>query len=262
MSSLGDVLERLHTAWSRLDSAQGTMRLEYEATRGRLAWDAWAHGHPAGSVVELRERPGANATRTEAPGGSVREELVRFWMAKPWRWRVERLPVGVLDPSAATEQLHIVDGARWWLWSRGNDAITNAHAADPEQVQSGGVDQALTILLDPAPLSGTLRMTVTGASDHLGRPGDLIEATPRDTQIDPGLWPGADSYTLMADGQLGILLRAEARLAGERFALSEFTALELDGSIPEERFAFQPPPGVHVRSLPERRITLRSPRRR
>ena len=70
-------------------------------------------------------------------------------------------------------------------------------------------------MLDPAPLLGTLRLHVEGSAEELGRQADVVQGTLRDPQPDPGLWPGADQYRLLVDRQYGILLRAEALLAGE-----------------------------------------------
>lgn len=50
MQSLGEVLERLHTAWDRVHSAQGTMRFWYEPQRTRRAYEAWRHASPPGRL--------------------------------------------------------------------------------------------------------------------------------------------------------------------------------------------------------------------
>jgi hypothetical protein len=59
MQSLGDVLERLHTAWDRLNSVQGTMRFWYEPQRTRSAYEVWRHGSAPGSIEPLRAAWGA-----------------------------------------------------------------------------------------------------------------------------------------------------------------------------------------------------------
>jgi hypothetical protein len=92
-----------------------------------------------------------------------------------------------------------------------------------------------------------LRLHVAGSAEELGRQADVVQGTVRDPQPDPGLWPGADLYTLLVEKQYGILLRAEALLAGEVYAGTAFTELVLDGSIPEERFVLQVPRGARVR---------------
>jgi len=96
MQSLGAVLERLHTAWDRLHSAQGTMRSWHEPQRTRRAYEAWRHASPPGSIEPLRaDGARADASPAPEPADTLREEAVeqylRFWMTKPWHWRVERV---------------------------------------------------------------------------------------------------------------------------------------------------------------------------
>jgi hypothetical protein len=254
MQSLGDVLERLHTAWDHLQSAQGTMRLWYEPQRTRSAYEAWRHASPPGSIEPLRAGGArADASPAAEPADTLREEAVevyyRFWMAKPWHWRVERLEADSRGQFGKPRQVLVINGAVWWVWTQDekHKVHTNARAAHPEEQKYSGVDRALLVMLDPAPLPGTLRLHVVGSAEELGRQADVVQGTVRDPQPDPGLWPGADQYRLLVDRQYGILLRAEALLAGDVYAGTAFTELVLDRPIPEERFVLQVPRGARVR---------------
>ncbi|HZC79186.1 MAG TPA: hypothetical protein VE258_15645 [Ktedonobacterales bacterium] len=253
MPSLGDVLEWLHTAWDRLQSAQGSMRLWYEPLRTRRAYEAWRHASPPGSIAPLRAAGArGDASPAAEPADTLREEAVeqyyRFWMAKPWRWRVERPGADSRGRLSEPHEIIVINGAVWWSWTQDEQHTvhTNARAAHPEEHTHSGVDRGLLVMLDPAPLLGTLRMHLAGSAEELGRQADVVQGTVRDPQPDPGLWPGADQYRLLVDRQYGILLRAEALLAGEVYAGTAFTELVLDRPIPEERFVLQVPRGARV----------------
>lgn len=252
MQSLGTVLERLHTAWDHLTSAQGTLRLQYAPLATHQAWERWRQLAPSGSIQPLHvpAPPGgesddsvlAEGTRGNATDEMSSEQYYRFWMAKPWRWRIEQF--GSIAPSSSVkpQQLLIIDGGTWWSWSAGNAVHTNAQTLQPGQTQHAGVDRALLVMLDPAPLTGTLRMQVGERAEELGRRGDVVIGTARDQQLDPGLWPGADLYKLVVARDHGILLRAEALLAAQVFAATTFTELNLNQTVSADHFVFQPPP--------------------
>lgn len=240
MPSLGEVLERLHTAWDHLSAAQGTMRFRHDPLRTRQAWGRWRDASPPGSI-QVMSGPEADE--------SYSEEYYRFWMTKPWRWRIEQFAAGGQQSSAEPQQIHVIVGGTWWSWSAGNPAYTNARSTAPRQVRHHGVNRGLLVMLDPAPLTGTLRMRVAGPAEEAGRRGDVVIGSARDPQPDPGLWPGADEYRLLVEREHGVLLRAEASLAGEVYAGTAFTELLLDQAIPDERFVFQPPAGASIRDV-------------
>lgn len=250
MPALGEVLERLHTAWNHLSSAQGIMRLRCDLQRTHDAFEVWRLGvHPGG--VQVLHTPVADRDTSpkvesvDGPRSGISEQDIRFWMAKPWHWRVESLAVTqgqVVEP----REVIVINGAIWWTWTAGNDVHTNARASHPEQREHSGVDRALLVMLDPAPLVGTLHLQVGGSAESLGRQGDVVDGSTRNSQIDPGLWPGADQYRLLVDRQYGILLRAEALQEGNTYAETTFTDLAIDQAIPAERFVFEAPRNVRV----------------
>ncbi len=250
MPALGEVLERLYTAWDNLGSAQGTMRLRSDLRRTHQAFEAWRQGSVPGSVQLLRtsvtDRDSSSvAASMDDSEPNIVESVFCFWMTKPWRWRVETSVIEQGQISAPREIL-VINGATWWTWTTDGGVYTNAGAAYPEQLQHSGVDHALLVMLDPAPLLGTLHMRVDGSAAALRRHGDLVTATARNPQMEPGLWPGAEGYRLLVDGQHGILLRAEAQQAGDTYAESWFSNLALDQMIPEERFVFEAPPSAQI----------------
>ena len=254
MSALGEVLERMHTAWDHLSSAQGTMRFWYEPIRTHHAWERWRDQSPPGSIAMI---PGPVARGGMSPQGAATnnarepysEQYYRFWMAKPWRWRIEQFSAVGPQSLAEPQQILVIDGGIWWNWSEGAPVYTNARSTAPKQARHPGVDRGLLVMLDPASLTGTLRMRVGGSADEIGRRGDVVSGTARDPQPDPGLWPGADEYRLLVERAHGVLLRAEALLAGEVYSGTAFTELTLDQAAPDERFVFQAPAGVPVHNM-------------
>lgn len=246
MPALGEVLERLHTAWDHLSSAEGTMRSWHDPRRTEQAFGIWRQGFAPGSVQALDGAAAASdAEAGDTAEPAVVEAVFRFWMVKPWRWRVETC---ALINGALTEprEVMVINGPVWWTWTSDGGVYTNARAAHPEQRAHSGVDRALLVMLDPAPLAGTLRMRVGAEADVRGRPCDVVDCTVRNPQTDPGLWPGAEHYTLLVDRQHGILLQAQALQAGSAYAETVFTDLALDQPIPDDRFVFEAPPGVRV----------------
>lgn len=250
MQSLGKVLERLHTAWDHLNTAQGIMRFWYEPMHTRRAWERWRDASPPGSI-QLLQPTGSQGPVTD----STREQYYRFWMAKPWRWRIEQFDTEDSTSSLAKpQQVMVIDGGVYWSWSAGSAVHTNAQTVLPSQTRHPGVDSGLLVMLDPAPLAGTLRLRLAERTEaertvEIGRRGDVVLGTVRDQQQHPGLWPGADQYRLLVEREHGILLRAEALLAEHVFAATTFTDLTLDQDVPDERFTFQPPEGVSVRNM-------------
>ncbi len=254
MWALGDVLEGMHTAWDRLTTAQGTMRLWYQPAPTRRAYERWLHASPSGAVQTLRaptasqpESPGIPAD--DSAGDTVVETFTRFWMAKPWRWRIEQFDASGQELSAEPSITLVIDGAIWWSWTHGDAVHTNSRALHPEQKAHSGVDSALLVMLDPAPLLGTLRLHLIGPYDELNRESVHIEGKARDPQRDPGLWPGADHYTLVVEQSSGTLVSAEATLGERAYAGSIFTDLSLNAEIPSDRFLFELPAGVPVHYL-------------
>lgn len=255
MQSLGEVLERLHTAWDHLSSAQGTVRDWYELTRTQRARERWRTMSPPGSVKRIRPSGSlASEATSESFIEDAREQYVeryyQFWMVKPGRWRIEQVATAGQGSPARPRQIKVIDGAIWWSWTAGAAVYTNARTAHPQQTRyPPGVDPALLVMLDPAPLVDAWRMRVAESAEEIGRRGDVVTCTTRDPQPDPRLWPGAEQYKLLVEREHGVLLRAEALLAGEVYAGTAFTELTLDQAIPEERFVFQPPSGVPIHDM-------------
>lgn len=230
------------------------MRLWYKPIRTQRAWESWRDASPPGSIQSILP---SGAQGSALPQGAMIagedepyiEQRYQFWMAKPWRWRIVQSALADPSSSAAPQQVMVIDGAKWWSWTAGNAVYTNAQSAHPTQARHAGVDRALLVMLEPAPLVGALRMRVAASAEEIGRPGDSVICTTRDPQSDPGLWPGADEYKLLVEHEHGILLRAEAQSVGGVFASAAFTELTLNEPIPDDRYVFQLPTGVTVHNM-------------
>src|SRR5260370_16293207 len=135
-------------------------------------------------------------------------------MAKPWHWRIERLRADSRGQLSELHEIMVINGAVWWVWIQDEQhkVHPNARAAHPEQRAHNGVDRALLVMLDPAPLLGTLRLHVAGSAEELGRQADVVQGTVRDPHPHPALWPGADPYTPLVGKQYGIFPQPPAPL--------------------------------------------------
>src|SRR5207249_3963635 len=74
-----------------------------------------------------------------------------------------------------------------------------------------------------------------------GRAGVTVHALPRSADDPSGVgWgaAGADSYSLVADLERGVLLRLEARLAAAPFAVIEFAEMAFDEPLDPRLFEF------------------------
>lgn len=235
MVSLGEVLARLHGARDSFSTLRGTVRLWHDARRTNEAWQRWMSRQSPGSVSDL-----TGPQKSVAPQPS--EQVVRLWMAKPWRWRVERE-----QPSQASPGLTVIDGPVWWIWDGQSQAVTNEGSATQE-TRGGGLDRALVVMLDPAPILSALFLRIVGEGRQAGRDGLRVVGTPRN-DLDDVLWPGADEYDLLVDAERGILLRSVAHLGDTAYAGNEFLEVAFDEDLPPDIFTFRPAPGVRVRRV-------------
>ncbi len=185
---------------------------------------------------------------TQATSKLSNDGYLRLWMAKPWRWRIEKVGAG-----SSPRQVTVIDGAWYWTYamipSRGYGVFTNMRLGQPKEPEYPGVDSEILTMLDPASFTESLTLRVTGGATEHGWLGDELKGSAQDRSRHPGQWPGADEYELLVEREHGILLRAEALLDGKTYARTEFTELILNQTIPDERFVFQIPDGVPVYDL-------------
>jgi hypothetical protein len=166
---------------------------------------------------------------SDLPEPDESEESWALWIEKPDLKRAEF--------SVGGELVTVVfRGDYWWSWSRlrgasTNDGRTNStHGAGPSEG-----------LLSAQLLPGVLQLEELPRSTFLGREVITLRGLPRTiTTADDHrrmmnalhvLGLGADEYLLALDAEHGVLLRSEARIAGEAFCVLEMTQVSFDAKL-------------------------------
>jgi hypothetical protein len=256
-STLGALLELLHRADSAFDSVQATYRIWRHTERAAAAWQA---------EIEAQRRRGAQISSYGPARGSAqpveREEFLRIWRSGD-RVR-EKHDGGPRDGSYGVR-----DGELWWAWDPHTGAISNQD--DPEV--GSGIGDELSVMLDPTPILGCLRLSPTGRSTIAGRETVTAQAVARlrDPQhlaqfVLHRLGGGADTYRLEVDALLGVLLEVVAYRDGEPFHAVTAVEIAFDAPTAQERFKFEPPSGEEIQPVASRRrpehVTLLEAQRR
>lgn len=229
MSDLDEVLELMRTSTQRWAS----LRMEgFEWRHLKRFGLAWEH-----HVNELRRsrsvtvmsafRVGSLEGR-EPPDESL--ERWRVWLAKPDK-RKAQFQVG--DEVVAAVFL----GGWWWGWSPSRGFITN----DGSPSHSHGFGPAEG-LIDHSRQIASLDLRVDSRATFLSRPAFRVTVVPRHDR--PGgfdrtlhmLGTGADEYRLVVDGEIGVLLRCEARFHGDAFRVIEADEFVVDDVLSEGTF--------------------------
>ncbi len=237
MSELGDLLELIHGAGERWQTARLTLR-------------EWQHPGRIGEAIEQleREQSAAGARQITFYGGTGEpepeeiEQIVRVWVDGD-RAREER------EGPDAFPTLGIRDGSRWWLYSKESGASTNE--GDPD-TQSGVGEEALTLLV-PGHLLGTLRLEHLGEVVVAGRPALLARGTARTRDRSEAFFHrlgfGADGYELAFDRERGVLLRTTGMFEGRPLTSTEVIEIAFDEAFPPETFRFELPEGESFQPL-------------
>jgi hypothetical protein len=226
MSDLGDLLELMHTA----DERWTTIRIEgREWSRPELLTRAFLRAADRSRSATYGGGP------DEEPSPAERRSRWRLRVAKPGRVRAE-FDVG------GEEVTTLVHGDTAWAWSSSRPVQTGPAKPGTVGMGPGGA------LLHPWSILAWVDLRPTGTTVVAGRSALRAVATSfRTSEEGPEaflsqheLGAGADEHELAIDGERGILLRAEARVAGEMFRIIEVERVEFDVQLPDDVFA--PPP--------------------
>lgn len=205
----------------------------------RAAGREWRHEARLHQAFRRGTPPGAVTIESVGPPvPDEREERWSVWIEQPGRRRAE-FAVG-------TETVVVVfHGHTWWSWAPMLGARTNGgrrnsgHGVGPSQ---GLIE---TALLPPA-----FRFEWIGEERCLERAALLVRAVPAPLDgptpslAHHVLGTGADEHLLTIDAERGMLLRAEARSAGEPFRVIEMTEVAFDEELPPGTFEIELPPGM------------------
>lgn len=232
MSELGDLLELLHGA----DGRFGTL-----ASR----WRCWRHlsrFHAAFTAEHAGSTTVAGAYATGPPQPSEHEEEARLWVAKPDRIREEH------DDVHGHATLAVAVGSTWWAYSPQMGATTN----DGDEHHQHPVGQTFRPLLNPAGVMGLFDIEITGCGERAGRGVICAVWRPRalsqhERFVLHGLGSGAQEHAMEVDAERGVLLRTEARFAGQPMAVCEAREVTFDAKLDPELFRFVAPDGDQPR---------------
>jgi hypothetical protein len=246
---LGALLALLHGAADPFRTVQATYRTWRHDERLHEAFRANA---------EEQKRRGASISsvrfvRGGDPAPPETEETVRIWRDGQ-RFREER------HGGRRDGYYGVADGPLWWSWDERMGAMSNR---DDPSVGSG-VGQELKVMLNPAPLLGSLRFRVAGSSQVAGRATVTAHATPRPQDPRHGrlllelheLGIGAHHYQLEVDQERGVLLAVTAIRDERPFHKITTLAIRFDEPIPAETFQFAPPEGEEIQPALSRRHSL------
>jgi outer membrane lipoprotein-sorting protein len=246
VSELGDVLELMHTSEQRWRSLCAAGREWRHAALNLEAFMRMAERRRPGSVAVF----GGLSEEVEEPEES--ESTWRLWMEGRRRIRAE-FAVGHGEMVTA-----VVDGPTWWSWAPSTGALTNEGSENTETGLGRG-----TALVHPAVILPAIDLEIRGRTRKLDRSVYEVVATPSEGDEEEqnagllhGVGSGAEQYTLLVDGERGVLLRTEARLHGRPFLILEMDEVAFDQALPAETFTLVPPSGQEFEAVPRSRSLL------
>jgi outer membrane lipoprotein-sorting protein len=234
VSELGDLLALMHGARGHVSTVRATVR----------QWNHLARTH------EAMSRRGTVVTYGPVVEQVENEDVVRVWLEPPERAREER----------NGEAYAVRRGRLWWSYDPRNGARSNE---DRPEMGTGGTGEEVWWLVDPAPIIGLLDYDGFARGQHAGRETISVRAVPRALGDGEG-WPlmrlsgeGADELLLEVDAEHGALLRIEARLGGQPYAIYEVLEVAFGERFADDVFEFTPPAGEEVRPIGEEIHVLR-----
>ncbi|MEA2186790.1 MAG: hypothetical protein QOK16_1801 [Solirubrobacteraceae bacterium] len=229
MSELGDLLELLHGAGGSFQTL---------ASR----WRCWRHDERAHAAFMAAHAGSGSVVSVYGEGPSQppeHEEEVRLWVARPDRMREEHD-----DSTRGQATLAVQVGSTWWAYSPRMGAMTN----DGDEHHQHGIGQMFQAHLDPARVMGLFDIEITGRGERAGHP--VICATWRSRALTDHeqfalhqMGSGAQEHAIEVDADRGVLLRLEARFAGEPMAISQALDVTFDAKLDPALFRFVAPGG-------------------
>jgi hypothetical protein len=213
-----------------------------EANRRFVDW-RFAQGNPGMAIIG---KPGPPAREDFYQDYKDTEEVVSLWHERPDRWREERR-------SAGSELLRCVVAAGrhkpLWIYHPPETAI---HV--PSVPEERDPDPDLAFMLDPsedlfyqslrdeATVHKTGRRTTVAGREALEVVvGTISWGYPPIIFRDFYAPEGTTDHLLFVDTEVGVILRAAARLEGREFYIAEVTEIAFDEEFPEETFRLELP---------------------
>jgi hypothetical protein len=217
----------------------------------------WRFAQPGGSGLGiLRTEEERRAHGPDVPQDFYRtyedtEEVVRLWHERPDRWREE-----ISNPEGSLRRCVVFGGAKgpWWIHHPPETALYVPASAeewprdDPHTDFSFMLDPSEELfyysLLDDATVHKTgRRATVAGREVVEVRVATVSWGYP--PSIFHGFFvpEGTTDHLLLVEAEVGVILRAAARLEGREFYVAEVTEIAYDERFPEDTFRLGLPGG-------------------
>lgn len=238
MTELAELLELLHGAGTRWQRVRLVMRRWGDSERSGVALNR--HADRRATVGQSRGTLFAIGSTRQGP--STWETETRAWVDRP----ADRTHVETSGDHG--DRLTIRAGRLWWAYTPQSGSISN----ETEPEVGGGNGGDFDWMLKPACLLPSLDFTPAGLTEVAGRHAVNSVAVPRPPDPRGGFEAhfahGADDVRLAVDVERGVILRAEARIDSEPFALFEITEIAFDEDFPDDLFRFASPDGSPVRS--------------
>lgn len=231
---LADVVPLLYRAdWTRLSLSADLHRRHDSRLAQRLWLARSARSRPPGLRARFAAGVHAHDPGPDA-GPKVWETHGRLVIAPPGRYRFEVL-------AGPENHLSVCDGQS--VWEVGEDRAERHGADGPEAVAED--------LLWPSRLLATFSLALDGTADVSGRTTHRLVGRPRPA-ASRGSWNAdlLDRVLVLADAELGILLRYEEVFDGQPLTVTELTGLVLDPPEAHDPAVFRPPPGIPVTESP------------
>ena len=202
----------------------------------RLTVREWTQVEISAHAFHATRPPGQGAVSTRAPECGVPDELdttIRFWGDAEGRFREERESFTMVGDTVSV-----------WSWSPELGAIVHE--------QRGPMETSSYELLNPVTILAAFDVEPLGAGSVAGRPTRRVRMLPRSEAARMHhLGLGADEIALDVDAERCVLLRVEARYAGDPFRVLEVVEASFDERLPDDTFVFVPPPGEEIKTLEE-----------
>lgn len=228
MSDLGDLLELIHGAHSRLV----TLEAEYRD---------WMRPRPSLDLAVERSELGEPQIRWQGGGPFPRTAAAarRIWLRAPDRVRVE-----VMNGRQLV-RIGVRDGSGWLRWDR-VDGVESGSLSDVLDGRAGMAPPLLfPPLLEPAQLLAPLLFEPVGKTTRAGR--EVLAARARARY--PSLTAERLSYEFEFDAGHGTVLRRATLERGEPVSVTEAVIVRYNNSIEPKRFELVPPVGLSPRPV-------------
>jgi hypothetical protein len=206
----------------------------------------WRFAQPSGSGMAKLGKPGPPVREDFYQDYEDTKDVLHFWHERPDRWREERR-------SAGGELLRCIvaagRGKPLWIYDPPETAI---HV--PSVPERRDPDPDLAFMLDPS-VEGFYHALVDDATVHntgrramvAGREAIGVVVGTISWGYPPSIFrgfyapSGTTDHLLLVDAEVGVILRAAARLEDREFYVAEITEIAFNEEFPDDTFRLELP---------------------